>query len=212
MKLTDAEGALQQIVDVIESAGALNLSNGVQLGATSWYVKMTDALDYAHKTLGDRQPAQPEAQPTYEDVGMADANAAEQFAVCYVAKVGVSKETMIDAISTLQAIILRLRGRLVAQPEAQPVWRKCSQCKREFSLQSWQKNDGKCPNCDDIFDKEDREASEFAAMANEGGFEAQPAPDVVEQQVTAILQAVVKETNEQWEAAAEKVARVREGK
>jgi hypothetical protein len=49
-------------------------------------------------------------------------------------------------------------------------------------------------------------------MANEGGFEAQPAPDGVEQQVTAILQETVKETNEKWEAAAEKVARVREGK
>jgi hypothetical protein len=42
--------------------------------------------------------------------------------------------------------------------------------------------------------------------------EAQPTPDVVEQQVTAILQAVVKETNEKWVAAAEKVARVKEGK
>jgi hypothetical protein len=41
--------------------------------------------------------------------------------------------------------------------------------------------------------------------------EAQPAPDVIEQQVTAILQATVKETNTLWVAAAEKVARVREG-
>ncbi len=42
--------------------------------------------------------------------------------------------------------------------------------------------------------------------------EAQPAPDVIEQQVTAILQETVRETNERWVAAAEKVARVREGK
>jgi hypothetical protein len=52
-------------------------------------------------------------------------------------------------------------------------------------VQSWEKNNGKCPNCDDIFDKEDREASEFAAMANEGGFEAQPAPDVIERMLKA---------------------------
>ncbi len=39
-----------------------------------------------------------------------------------------------------------------------------------------------------------------------------PQQETQEQQVTAILQETVKETNEQWEAAAEKIARVREGK
>ncbi len=39
-----------------------------------------------------------------------------------------------------------------------------------------------------------------------------PQQETREQQVTAILQSTVKETNEQWEDAAEKIARVREGK
>jgi predicted transcriptional regulator len=35
--------ALKQTWKVIDSAGLLNLSNGVQLGQTSWYVKACDA-------------------------------------------------------------------------------------------------------------------------------------------------------------------------
>jgi hypothetical protein len=41
---------------------------------------------------------------------------------------------------------------------------------------------------------------------------AKPPQETREQQVIAILQATVKETNEKWVAAAEKVARVREEK
>ena len=43
--------ALEGLVLIIESAGLLNLSNGVQLGATSWYVKATDRLEYASHVL-----------------------------------------------------------------------------------------------------------------------------------------------------------------
>ena len=52
----------------------------------------------------------------YESVSLADAQAAEQFAVAYVAQVGVSKETMIDAISTLRAIITTM-ARKMPKPE-----------------------------------------------------------------------------------------------
>ena len=43
--------ALEGIVKVIETAGLQNLSNGVQLGATAWFVKAEDAVNYAKSTL-----------------------------------------------------------------------------------------------------------------------------------------------------------------
>lgn len=45
------EEALEDLVAVIESAGLLNLSNGVQLGQTSWYVKAHERLEWAKATL-----------------------------------------------------------------------------------------------------------------------------------------------------------------
>lgn len=44
--------ALRDLVGIIDKAGLLNLSNGVQLGQTSWYVKASERLDYAKKILG----------------------------------------------------------------------------------------------------------------------------------------------------------------
>lgn len=49
--------ALKQTWKVIDSAGLLNLSNGVQLGQTSWYGKARDARaesDAALKAAGER--------------------------------------------------------------------------------------------------------------------------------------------------------------
>lgn len=43
--------ALQHLVSVIDTAGLLSLSNGVQLGPTVWYVKASDALDEARSAL-----------------------------------------------------------------------------------------------------------------------------------------------------------------
>ncbi|MFN3169265.1 MAG: hypothetical protein ACE37E_01070 [Hyphomicrobiales bacterium] len=43
--------ALQGIIGIVEKAGLLNLSRGVQLGQTSWYVKATDRLDYGRIVL-----------------------------------------------------------------------------------------------------------------------------------------------------------------
>jgi hypothetical protein len=43
--------ALMDLVAIIDKAGLLNLSNGVQLGATSWYVKASDRLKYARTIL-----------------------------------------------------------------------------------------------------------------------------------------------------------------
>jgi hypothetical protein len=48
--------ALAGLVSIIDKAGLLNLSNGVQLGATSWYVKASDAMDYARELLRSRAP------------------------------------------------------------------------------------------------------------------------------------------------------------
>jgi hypothetical protein len=46
---------LTEMVRLIESAGLLNLSNGVQLGATSWYVKMSDCMESAKAVLAERE-------------------------------------------------------------------------------------------------------------------------------------------------------------
>lgn len=43
--------AMKNIVAIIDAAGLIHLSNGVQLGATSWYVKASDRLDYARAIL-----------------------------------------------------------------------------------------------------------------------------------------------------------------
>jgi hypothetical protein len=43
--------ALSGLTHIIESAGLLNLSNGVQLGQTSWLVKASDCMDQANAAL-----------------------------------------------------------------------------------------------------------------------------------------------------------------
>jgi DNA-directed RNA polymerase subunit RPC12/RpoP len=40
--------------------------------------------------------------------------------------------------------------------DLEPEWVKCPQCGRENSKETWQKFGGKCPNCNDLFDKESR--------------------------------------------------------
>lgn len=45
--------ALSDLVEIIDKAGLLNLSNGVQLGATSWYCKASERLEYARAVLAD---------------------------------------------------------------------------------------------------------------------------------------------------------------
>jgi hypothetical protein len=52
---------LAEMVRLIENAGLLNLINGVQLGATSWYVKMSDCMESAKAVLAERE--QPPVQP-----------------------------------------------------------------------------------------------------------------------------------------------------
>lgn len=53
-------GAIEGLVHVIEIAGLHNLSNGVKLGQTSWYVKASDALAYAKGTIAP--PSEPDKQ------------------------------------------------------------------------------------------------------------------------------------------------------
>lgn len=43
--------AMADMLSIIESAGIMNLANGVQLGQVSWAVKMTDACNYARALL-----------------------------------------------------------------------------------------------------------------------------------------------------------------
>jgi hypothetical protein len=58
--LTDRD-VLTEMVRLIDSAGLLNLSNGVQLGATSWYVKMSDCVDSARAVLAEQERAIPKS-------------------------------------------------------------------------------------------------------------------------------------------------------
>ena len=42
---------LADLIKIIDAAGLLNLSNGVQLGQTSWYVKASERLELARKAV-----------------------------------------------------------------------------------------------------------------------------------------------------------------
>ena len=44
--------ALLNLVKVIDAAGLQNLSNGVQLGPTVWFVKASESVDAAKRLLG----------------------------------------------------------------------------------------------------------------------------------------------------------------
>lgn len=43
--------ALKSLVEIIDSAGLSNLSNGVQLGQMSWHVKASERLDWARTLI-----------------------------------------------------------------------------------------------------------------------------------------------------------------
>jgi hypothetical protein len=47
----DLRDALSDLVKIVDAAGLMNLSKGVQLGPTVWYVKASDAMEYARRTL-----------------------------------------------------------------------------------------------------------------------------------------------------------------
>ena len=50
-----AAEALRSLVEIIDAAGLLNLSNGVQLGQVSWYVKALGCMDAARAALAAPQ-------------------------------------------------------------------------------------------------------------------------------------------------------------
>jgi hypothetical protein len=58
--LADAREALDGLLRVIDAAGLQNLTNGVQLGPTVWYVKASDAMNYARAALAKIDAAQPQ--------------------------------------------------------------------------------------------------------------------------------------------------------
>lgn len=47
--------ALKNLTCIINKAGLINLTKGVQLGATSWYVKASDAMDYAESVISKHE-------------------------------------------------------------------------------------------------------------------------------------------------------------
>ena len=49
----ELQGALAGLVGIIDKAGLHNLSKGVQLGPTVWYVKASDWLELARSLLPD---------------------------------------------------------------------------------------------------------------------------------------------------------------
>lgn len=44
--------ALRDLVEIIDRAGLHNLSRGVELGQTVWYVKASDRITYARHVIG----------------------------------------------------------------------------------------------------------------------------------------------------------------
>lgn len=52
-KLSDA---LSGLIEIIQSAGLINLCNGVQLGPTVWFVKASESMNYAEAILRDSLP------------------------------------------------------------------------------------------------------------------------------------------------------------
>jgi hypothetical protein len=54
---TDLANSMSLFLDVIDSAGLLNLSNGVQLGRTAWYCKASTGMKYAQEILGKARKA-----------------------------------------------------------------------------------------------------------------------------------------------------------
>jgi len=57
--------AAQEFVDIVDAAGLINLSNGVQLGATSWFVKASERLEWLRRTIARAGTigAQPDLEP-----------------------------------------------------------------------------------------------------------------------------------------------------
>jgi hypothetical protein len=51
--------ALKETWRVLDAAGLLNLSNGVQLGQTSWYVKANDAREQSRAAIAKAEAASP---------------------------------------------------------------------------------------------------------------------------------------------------------
>jgi hypothetical protein len=47
----DLLDSLKGLLDIVERAGLLNLSRGVQLGQTAWYVKASEQIEWAKSIL-----------------------------------------------------------------------------------------------------------------------------------------------------------------
>jgi len=56
-KIEELRSALIGLVAIINKAGLVNLSHGVQLGSISWLMKATDAVNYAEMVLSSDSEA-----------------------------------------------------------------------------------------------------------------------------------------------------------
>lgn len=63
----ELDNALRDIVTLCDKAGLMNLSFGVQLGATSWYVKASERFTHARGLIGLPEPEQPRSHRTPGD-------------------------------------------------------------------------------------------------------------------------------------------------
>lgn len=63
----ELQEALRDVVALLDNAGLMNLSRGVQLGATSWYVKISDACTRARALAGLPEPDQKQSVSGIDD-------------------------------------------------------------------------------------------------------------------------------------------------
>lgn len=101
-RVRELHEALQPLIEIIDKAGLLNLSNGVQLGQTSWYVKANDRLEFARSAL---------ASPLPEDTRDEQA---QQMMPVYVRDTTISVNG--TAASGTEPILIDF----IAQPQAEP--------------------------------------------------------------------------------------------
>lgn len=79
---TIALDALKSLVEIIDKAGLSNLTNGVQLGQTSWYVKASARLEDARAAIADLEA---EIAQEVEPVWFACDTEGAEFDVTFVA-------------------------------------------------------------------------------------------------------------------------------
>ncbi len=160
-----------------------------------WGRKSVEALA---EVLAHRQPAQPEAQPKMCDAVFF---VADMRFVCELLKGHAGKHKSLSGTEEICEVemIQKYAGWVKYESIEELLDERDKQWEQAVSdAYLWRGNNPPL--------------SEFLASVRAYLSAKPPQQETREQQVTAILQETVKETNEKWELAAEKIARVREGK